>query len=552
MIDRPCRITVIGTDNQYGSVPGLSATDELNFVNACDEIKAAISKERLGSQDVTFGFVIDAFDVSGMILAIWQKAPESIATRGQELAQNVDTLRNLSEVSAQDRALEILGLAAHCSRSGWPCLIAIDLHAISKDNKSNDLMHKLAATRTLGFRLVAHDSRAEALRNAVTIVNSLQCLGAARFTVAESGNTLPFLCPDIETFLTQWEMEEFEHDDVIRSIECSIGKKEPERQVFLRAATLIRLMATRSFEHHECNARILLTKEETLNELVAAKTLFELFDFCSPPTTWFHRADSWLLESGIETALSESSILAVDRETGRVFGVYELITSSSTRLESLSLLTKDLDFTVVIAAMKSGYVEVYHGNTLLLWYDRYRWRSEPFHGLRKRLKTINVAEAHVQKLLGAISTLMDNKESSILIFPDAALDQAKLEENLREMRAEIQFRAETQVKEHGVQGGTTPCVRAVLRQRGLDELTSFGLASVLRLDGAHVIRVDKITNAAELISLPQRGNDDGNNPPMRQQQGSGRQAAYQLSQAINGFVVKVSSSGELRIFDGHS
>jgi hypothetical protein len=150
-------------------------------------------------------------------------------------------------------------------------------------------------------------------------------------------------------------MEEFEHDDVISTVHNSLQRSNDLRHVFLRATTLTRLMATRSFEHHSCDAQILLVEDATLQRLLESAEISELYSFHAKPATWFHRADPWLIENGIETALSEGSVLAVDQQTGRVFGVYELRTRHSTRFETHCRLTNKHKGAFVIAAMESGY-----------------------------------------------------------------------------------------------------------------------------------------------------------------------------------------------------
>jgi hypothetical protein len=87
--------------------------------------------------------------------------------------------------------------------------------------------------------------------------------------------------------------------------------------------------------------------------------------------------------------------------------------------------------------------------------------------------------------------------------------------------------------------------RATFTGGRLQDFLASTLASVFRLDGAHVICDGRITCFAHRIVLPvppaqQSDSDDG---------GTGRKAAQQVAESVPGsVVVKVSSSGELRVY----
>jgi hypothetical protein len=66
-------------------------------------------------------------------------------------------------------------------------------------------------------------------------------------------------------------------------------------------------------------------------------------------------------------------------------------------------------------------VEIHHQGALTFWYDRYRWRHDPFGQVRRRIHESGVLppgseEQILEKICAAISILMDAQESSILVF----------------------------------------------------------------------------------------------------------------------------------------
>jgi hypothetical protein len=547
---------VIGQPVQFDRIPGLdcsSESEELAFLSSDEEIISAIRAASDQRTELPAAFVIDAHALSGLPSKILVSIPETVAAKSRCFSKDHDSICLHNASSDPKKAIEILALASNLTMAGWPCLVVISQFTESNPAATDSSIHRLAETRSFGFRLVQNTDRIEAIRSAVRVINSLQCVGGTRFTVAEKTTVEPCECPPADTFLRQWEMEEFEHDDVISTVhhrlQCSeVMHHFDLRHVFLRATTLTRLMATRSFEHHSCDAQILLLEDATLQRLLESAEISELYSFHAKPATWFHRADPWLIENGIETALSEGSVLAVDRQTGRVFGVYELRTRQSTRFETHCRLTNKHKGAFVIAAMESGYVEVYHNNNLLLWYDRYRWRHEPFLQLSKQLNWLKIEETHQQKILGAIALLMDNKESSILVFPAEKQPHADLEEHLQELRPELGFRQTPRAGDLNQSPENRPRTRASLNQRSLTELTALSLAAILRMDGAHVIKNGQITNAAEQIVVKPKQPHSDALPTAEHQPGAGRAAANRLSREIDGCVVKVSASGELRIF----
>ena len=202
-------------------------------------------------------------------------------------------------------------------------------------------------------------------------------------------------------------------------------------------------------------------------------------------------------------------------------------------------------------------MEIHHQGALTFWYDRYRWRHDPFGRMRRRILESHVLppgseEQILEKICAAISILMDAQESSILVFVRPE-HQQKLNPLLTPMRPMLGLH-----KEHGLhegQGDTNTAAavndkqsstpRATFTGGRLQDFLASTLASVFRLDGAHVICNGQITCFAHRIVPPQ--------PPAQQSDsndsGTGRKAAQQVAESVPGsVVVKVSSSGELRVY----
>jgi hypothetical protein len=215
------------------------------------------------------------------------------------------------------------------------------------------VLNRAANTRPLGFRFVLGDTPELALETAIRAVNALQCVGGRAFSTPSTSRGGLLVLEPIEHYSEQWEAEEFEEDEVIEAIRAKVanvrkgaGVDREAREVLLRSATLARLLATRSFEHHGCNATIVLADRERISELSVNSRLLgrQVFSFeTGSRPTWFHLADPFLRD-----------------------GVF------------------------VLAALESGYVEIHHQQSLTFWYDRYRWRHDPFGQMQRRIKEAGV------------------------------------------------------------------------------------------------------------------------------------------------------------------
>jgi hypothetical protein len=396
----------------------------------------------------------------------------------------------------------------------------------------------------------------------VESVNALQCIGGKTFSTPLSSRAGSLVLEPLKNYIEQWEAEEFEEDEVIDAVRINADKAAKAmnsppfdtQSILLRSATLARLLATRSFEHHGCNAIVVLADRESTDQLVdpntkmLGKQVFNFQDQSRP--TWFHLGDPWLREDGIETALSSRSVLLVDLHSGQVLGVWELICQLETRFEILNHLTTSTNRCSVfaLAALESGYVEIHHDGALKFWYDRYRWRHDPFGQMQRRIHQAGLLPSdskkqkeYLGKICAAVSILMDAQESSILVFAHEH-HQQRLNELLESMRPNLGLRHETD----GTQIGKVSSPRAQFRHGPLQEFSANTLASVFRLDGAHVISGGAITHAAQRIVLQKdqpKSSSDSND------HGTGRKAAQSLAENIPGsVVVKVSSSGELRVY----
>lgn len=519
--------------------------------------------------------IIDATQESVAIYQWLRDSPETVCSAGvyafQQFQESHRIPASLANVNSDSKSLKFLALAMLLSKSGFLCLLCLSRKAAADQTTLpiKNVLAEAANTKSLGFRFVLDDSPESALKTAICSVNSLQCVGGKAFSTPSSSRAGSLLLEQLKHYVEQWEAEEFEEDEVIDVIREKAGFQNKTdlafnaREVLLRSATLARLLATRSFEHHGCNATIVLADQAGITELTTQRPGLpgrQIFNFQTRSRpTWFHLADQWLREDGIETSLSSRSMLLVDIFTGRVLSVWELNAPADTRFETLNQLTlsKGSHPVFAIAALESGYVEIHHQGALTFWYDRYRWRHDPFGRMRRRILESHVLppgseEQILEKICAAISILMDAQESSILVFVRPE-HQQKLNPLLTPMRRMLGLH-----QEHGLhegQGDTNTAAavndkqpsapRATFTGGRLQDFLASTLASVFRLDGAHVICDGQITCFAHRIVLPV--------PPAQQSDsddcGTGRKAAQQVAENVPGsVVVKVSSSGELRVY----
>jgi hypothetical protein len=472
------------------------------------------------------GVIIDVTVESAAILEWLRDSPETVCYAGLRALEQFQATHTIPgcvvDVQPFSKALRLLTLAILLSKSGMLCLLCIGRDA--RDDYMEGLagvLNRAANTRPLGFRFVLGDTPELALETAIRAVNALQCVGGRAFSTPSTSRGGLLVLEPIEHYSEQWEAEEFEEDEVIEAIRAKVanvrkgaGVDREAREVLLRSATLARLLATRSFEHHGCNATIVLADRERISELSVNSRLLgrQVFSFeTGSRPTWFHLADPFLRD-----------------------GVF------------------------VLAALESGYVEIHHQQSLTFWYDRYRWRHDPFGQMQRRIKEAGVlpdgsSKQDLEKLCAAISILMDAQESSILVFARAEHLQ-QIEEVLKPMRPNLGLRGaaawqlvsgnETESGKALV--GKAEIPRVTFTSSPLQDLSASMLASVFRLDGAHVICDGRIIRLAERIVLSQeqpKPLSDSNN------HGTGRTAAQSLAERVRGsVVVKVSSSGELRVY----
>ena len=522
------------------------------------------------------GVIIDVTSESAAILEWLRDSPETVCYAGLRAFDQFEATHTIpdcvADVQPCSRSLSLLALAILLSKSGMLCLLCVgqDTQDYQLKHLLEGVLNRAANTRSLGFRFVLGYSPEQALETAIHAVNALQCVGGRAFSTPSSGRAGSLVLESLDHYAEQWEAEEFEEDEVIEVMRAKVanvrrgaGGDREAREVLLRSATLARLLATRSFEHHGCNATIVLADRKRISELFIQSGLLgrQIFSFeTGSRTTWFHLADPFLRDEGIETALSSRSVLLVDLHTGQVLGVWELNCQSETRFQILNQLTGSGEHSgvFVLAALESGYVEIHHQQALTFWYDRYRWRYDPFGQMQRRIKEADVLPADsskqdLEKLCAAISILMDAQESSILVFARGEHLQ-QIEEVLKPMRPNLGLREETvpqlvageSERPVNVEAGTKVPPRVMFTSSRLQDLSASMLASVFRLDGAHVICDGRIIRLAERIVLPQ---EQPKPLSVANNHGTGRTAAQSLAERVRGsVVVKVSSSGELRVY----
>lgn len=521
--------------------------------------------------------IIDATSESAVIAELMCCFPETVFAAGLRAFQNFRQGQKfpdrLDDMERPSKSLRLLAMAGMLSRMGFLCLLCLsrkDVDAAATKTPLHRVLTAAANTRSLGFRFVLGHSPELALQTAIHSVNSLQCVEGKAFSTPSSSRAASLVMEPFLHYVEQWEAEEFEEDKVIDAVRANFAHLRKasdlpaeELEVFLRSATLARLLATRSFEHHGCNAIIVLADRTSISDLTShpdSPLGQEIFNFNTHPRpTWFHLADRWLQEDGIETALSSRSVLLVDVHTGQVLGVRELKSQSDTRFETLNQLTLSPTHQLVfaMAALESGYVEIHHQGKLAFWYDRYRWRHDPFGRMGRRIREAGVMAGDsekqiLEKICAAISILMDAQESSILVFilPEHEKNLDSLFDPMRRMlglqhESGLQTGAADGHEPAAVRAPQKSASRALFTGQPIQSFLANTLASVFRLDGAHIISSGRIIRFAERIVLPpekkrQSDPDDG---------GTGRTAAQHVAHTIPGaVVVKVSSSGELRVY----
>lgn len=398
-----------------------------------------------------------------------------------------------------------------------------------------------------------------------------------------------------------WRFEDFEFEDArdcFGLIVGSFGKLSQKdshatrlqrERVFLNVLSLARRFATRAFEGRPCITNLMLVSKDlqesrgeksdchfTPNGAIVfeygTETIVDSFNDISVnqrdksldesqdklrrcPPAFCNFADFEFVHDDIELAQSEEMFFIIDANDGKVLRIeasqqlYRDTGITESRYDRLVSLTREgKDFVrecIVIALRPEGFVEVYFSGKLVLWHDRFRWRSEPFrrlelllndyrnHKLSKELhRGDNVEkryELSFRSILGAIGQLMDGWHSSILVFCSR--------EEMRELEE----------KTHSGEPGLLERLRSDrprLPSSGLpmSDVPLDALVAILRLDGAHFFDGDHLFGLSRRVNVRQSNRSGG----------TGRAAAVALAEKIAppGFVLKVSASGELKILVG--
>lgn len=191
-----------------------------------------------------------------------------------------------------------------------------------------------------------------------------------------------------------------------------------------------------------------------------------------------------------------------------------------------------------------GLVELYDKEDLQLLYDGFSWQVEPFRRLvfvLRKFYSKQRTDKWTRRIIGAVMHLFDEHASSILVFANEGIRAQLKDKNsglayLKPMRDDIVL--------HEI-GDDTGRIKSGF---SLD-----ALASILRVDGAHII--DDRANVMDLayqINSPEiaKTSTDGK----AGMAGTGRMAAKAISEHFTkikqGFVVKVSASRRYYIFHG--
>ncbi len=527
-----CRIIHVGnasTADKAKDIPGLSA-GEIKCFSPGDAL-ALLRELRSRPAEQKLGFVIDC-TAQPDLEAWFFKNPGIARLHGAQMLKS-------KSPAAEFDVWDLLGLASAAASEGWPSVIVLGKLLASKLSEE---FNKQASFRRFAFRFVADQENP--FRKAFAIVNAAQAVDATRFTVPFRDDTSNrFIAPDEMELCAQWETEEFEKDDVLQAVRHAFKDLPNPRQVFLRTICLARMLATRFFERRAVAVNVLLIDKPGYQTLKAKKgeglERDPLFSF-EPSNdddeafrpVWFHFGDPILSDGGIETGLSRNLLIVVDRETGQVLGVHDPDQPPSTsRYEALTKLSKD---STIAAVLPEGYLEVYHQGQLFIWYDRHKYRLQPFHSLHKAFVDGAGYDVDVvtPKMLAAIALLMDRKESSIIVLCDAAdLEHVREAKIVEPMRAEL-----------SVGDTSTEHTRIRLQMTRVADMSAESLATILRMDGAHFLVDAEFRLVAQHITDPTRATVPGH--------GSGRTAAATIAGKIRGTTIKVSSSGEIRVLRG--
>lgn len=315
------------------------------------------------------------------------------------------------------------------------------------------------------------------------------------------------------------------------------------------------------------DARIIFTYSESVLKLYLHELATKLDDNCnsealtqSPLATMnenrrgrscCHPADTSFVHDQIELGQSEELFYVIEAETGQLLSIETVCPTfkdkdSSSSLESrherLARLTNHssaMSQIIVMSVLPPGYVEVYFEGQFKLWHNRSRWKSEPFYLLQSSLESYlekvdmnlwdrpTTIRSACSKLIGAIGSLMDGWHSSILVFSDRKTF-ADLDEDGRPSQMLSRLRNPPPI---------------LSKNLPITELPLDALVSLLRLDGAHFF------DGFELVEVSRRIVVDKG---QKNEAGTGRAAAKALADQIvlPGFVLKVSASGDLKIYPG--
>ena len=269
-----------------------------------------------------------------------------------------------------------------------------------------------------------------------------------------------------------------------------------------------------------------------------------------PHGQWFHLNEDRLRDH-TELVQADGLALFVDKVTLELRGVLSFGHADDAHrgpaLRRLALRTGGCVFHI-----RDGQVEVYDHQRLQLWYDGFVWRGDPFGPVRERLAAFFPSEGPARlsegdrglaaRVVAALACLLDERASSLLAFvrtahvSDPNLDGRPLLAPaaggpawLAPLRRDIE--------------SAVLCARV---PRPIESLPLSALVGLLQVDGTHLI-----TDRGELYRLAHHVQPEVR-PAASTAPGTGRAAARQLSLVLTntrGFVVKVSSSGALHVFE---
>lgn len=238
------------------------------------------------------------------------------------------------------------------------------------------------------------------------------------------------------------------------------------------------------------------------------------------------------LEEICELAQGQETCLGIDGVSGLISGVIEIpVSADSGRILRLRSAAKNLS-SLLLHLPGNGSVELIAPNGLIGQHDGSKWQWWRLRNLQYglRSKGLMADSAGLTVLFEALDYLSFHRLSSIVAIADRKFGNGTDDVSLEPMR-DIMLR---------------PALRVAT-------LTPMKLASMIRVDGSHLLVVNKEENMMEIEGIAMNVVPKSRDPALTSQSsGTGRKAAAALSAAYPDAVVcKVSASGgDVKVYWG--